>query len=111
MEKAVQRHYERALRPPEKRHEPWIDRVMGQLTAGLGALDAELPRSGWISGELGLADISVVCAFGFTGGILADLVETKRYRNLAAFCARAEAFPAFRAAPPQDGVQAGALGD
>jgi glutathione S-transferase len=111
MEKAVQRHYERALRPPEKRHEPWIDRVMGQLTSGLSALDGELPRSGWISGELGLADISVACAFGFTEGILADLVETKRYPNLAGFCARAEALPAFRAAPPQDGVQAGALGD
>src|ERR1700683_4092433 len=41
MEKAVQRHYERALRPAEKRHEPWVDRVMGQLTGGLSALDAE----------------------------------------------------------------------
>ena len=35
MEKAVQRHYERILRPAEKRHEPWVDRVMGQLKAGL----------------------------------------------------------------------------
>ncbi len=43
MEKAVQRHYERALRPADKRHQPWIDRVMSQLTAGLAALDAELP--------------------------------------------------------------------
>jgi glutathione S-transferase len=111
MEKAVQRHYERALRPPEKRHEPWIDRVMGQLTAGLAALDAELPRSNWISGELGLADISVVCAFGFTRDILADLVETKCYSNLAAFSAHAETLPAFRAAPPQDGVRAAAIGD
>src|SRR5271163_1260685 len=62
MEKAVQRHYERALRPAEKRHEPWVDRVMGQLSAGMSALDAELPRSGWISGELGVADISIACA-------------------------------------------------
>jgi glutathione S-transferase len=35
MEKAVQRHYERMLRPAEKQHGPWVDRVMGQLTAGL----------------------------------------------------------------------------
>jgi glutathione S-transferase len=35
MEKAVQRHYERTLRPADKRHQPWVDRVMGQLTAGL----------------------------------------------------------------------------
>src|SRR5271170_3574697 len=53
MEKAVQRHYERALRPPEKRHDPWIERIMGQLRAGLAALDAEVPRTGWISGEIG----------------------------------------------------------
>ena len=44
MEKAVQRHYERALPPPDKHHEPRIDRVVSQLAAGLAALDAELPR-------------------------------------------------------------------
>ncbi len=82
MEKAVQRHYERMLRPAEKRHEPWVDRVMSQLTAGLSALDAELPGSGWIGGELGIADISVACAFGFTRSVLADVVETGRYPNL-----------------------------
>ena len=90
MEKAVQRHYERALRPAEKRHEPWIERVMGQLTAGLRALDAELPKEGWIGGELGLGDISAVCAFCFTKSVLADLVETSSYHNLAEFSARAE---------------------
>ena len=111
MEKAVQRHYERALRPSEKRHEPWVDRVMGQLTGGLSALDAELPQSGWISGELGLADISAVCAFGFIEGIVADLVDPKRYPNLAAFSARAEALPAFRAAPARDGATAAAIAD
>jgi glutathione S-transferase len=96
MEKAVQRHYERMLRPVEKQHEPWVDRVMGQLTAGLSALDAELPGSGWMGGELGVADITVACAFGFTQSVLGDLVETSRYPNLGAFCARAEAPPAFR---------------
>ncbi|HEY4808637.1 MAG TPA: glutathione S-transferase N-terminal domain-containing protein [Roseiarcus sp.] len=111
MEKAVQRHYERMLRPAEKQHEPWVDRVMGQLSAGLSAMDAELPGSAWISGELGLADITVACAFGFTHALLADVVETSRYPNLGAFCARAEALPPFRAAPPEDGVTASVIGD
>ena len=111
MEKAVQRQYERMLRPAEKQHGPWVDRVMGQLTAGLDALDGELPGSGWIGGELGIADITAVCAFGFTQSVLADIVETSRYPNLRAFCARAEALPAFRAAPPEDGATASALGD
>ena len=106
MEKAVQRHYERMLRPPEKRHDPWIERVAGQLAAGLEALDAEAPLSGWIAGEPGVADISAVCAFGFVQQILSDVFETGRYPNLAEFCARAEALPAFRAAPAEDGVTA-----
>ncbi len=106
MEKAVQRHYERALRPADKLHQPWVDRIVGQLTAGLAALDAELPKSGWIAGDLGLGDISAVCAFSFAQGAIADLVDLSRYQNLAAFCARAEALPAFRAAPAEDGVTA-----
>jgi glutathione S-transferase len=111
MEKAVQRVYERMLRPAEKRHEPWVDRVMGQLNAGLSALDAELPGSGWISRKLVLADITVACAFGFAHSLLADVVDTSRYPNLAAFCARAEALPAFRAAPPEDGATAPVIAD
>ena len=107
MEKAVQRHYERTLRPAEKRHEPSVNRVIGQLSAGLEALDAELPNSGWIAGELGLSDISVACAFGFTQGVLADAVKTSRYSKLADFWARAETLPAFRATPPEDGVTVG----
>jgi glutathione S-transferase len=84
IEKAVQRQYVRLLRPAEKLHEPLVDRVMGQLTAGLSGLDAELPGSGWIGGDLGLADITVACAFGFTHTLLADVVETSRYPNLGA---------------------------
>src|ERR1700722_630172 len=111
MEKAVQRHYERMLRPAEKQHEPWVDRVTGQLTAGLSALDAELPGSGWIAGELGVADITAVCAFGFTHSLLADVVDTGRYPNLGAFSPRAEAVPAFRAAPAVDGAIAPTIAD
>ena len=106
MEKAMQRHYERLLRPADKRHDPWIDRVMGQLSVGLATLEAETPRSGWIGDELGLADISVACACAFVNGVLSDLVDTDRYPNLIAFWERAEALSAFRAAPPEDGVTA-----
>lgn len=106
MEKAVQRHYERALRPMDKRHEPWVERISGQLGRGLAALDRESPADGWIAGRLGLADIAVACAVGFVVGTLGDLVGLDPYPNLAAFSARAEALPAFRAAPAMDGVAA-----
>ena len=107
MEKAVQLHYERALRPPEKQHEPWRARVAGQLDAALAALDRETPASGWIAGgDLGLADITVACAFGFVGGMIGDLVDTGHFAALASFSGRAEALPAFRQAPHADGVAA-----
>jgi glutathione S-transferase len=77
------------------------------LTAGLEALERELPSAGWIGGgDLGLADISLVCAFGFTQILLAAIVDKTRYPRLAAFSARAEELPAFRAAPMLDGVTA-----
>ena len=100
MEKAVQRHYERFLRPEEKRHGFWIERVMAQLHAGLNVLEAELPPAGWIAEALGIADIT------FIRLVIGDLVETARYPNVAEFSARAEALPAFGASPPEDAVAA-----
>ena len=102
----MQRHYERLLRPAENRHAPWIERVERQLEAGLAALESELPATGWISGELGVADITAACALGFVRLVLADIVDQSRYPNLGEFCARAEELPAFRAAPAEDGVTA-----
>jgi glutathione S-transferase len=106
MEKAVQRHYERALRPEEKLHQPWVDRIMGQLHGGLSALDRELPETGWISGNLGMSDIAAACAVGFVAGTISDLVDLGPYRKLVEFGARAEALPPFQAAPAKDGVTA-----
>jgi len=107
MEKAVQLHYERALRPPEKQHEPWRARVAAQLDAALVTLDREAPGAGWIAGpNPGISDITVACAFGFVQGMVGDLVEAAPFGRLGAFAARAEALPAFLQAPHADGVVA-----
>ena len=105
-EKAVQFHYERMLRPAEKQHEPWASRVRGQLFAALDALELEINGGrGWLfEDRLTLADISLATAFAFTQAYLADIVDKTRYPSIEAFCARAEALPEFRAAPPEDGV-------
>ena len=114
-EKAVQVYYERELRAPSERSQSWIARIDKQLRLGLEAQDREAPEAGWLGGRaLGLADITVACAFGFTQSTLAgiadpaivDIADLARYPKLAAFCARAEGLPAFRAAPPVDGVMA-----
>ncbi|HVC30701.1 MAG TPA: glutathione S-transferase family protein, partial [Steroidobacteraceae bacterium] len=43
-EKSVQLVYERNLRPPEKQHEPWAARVIGQMHAAYAQLEAELAK-------------------------------------------------------------------
>src|ERR1700683_2675987 len=67
-EKAVQFHYERALRPLEKQHEPWAGRVRGQLYAGLDALEREINSGkGWLfEDRMTLADITLATAYAFT---------------------------------------------
>ena len=106
-EKAVQFHYERRLRPPEKLHEPWSDRVRGQLEAGLDMLERETAKTQtWLVDEnLMLADITVATAFAFAQLYLSDVVPAARYPALAAFCGRAETLSEFRAAPCEDGVK------
>jgi glutathione S-transferase len=103
MEKAVQLHYERALRGPGEQCESWRGRVLAQLTAALGGLEAAAPE-GWFDDAPGHADIAVACAFGFVRAMIGDIYATDAYPRLAAFAARAEALPAFRAASAQDGV-------
>ena len=101
-EKAVQIHYERNLRPSQ--HEPWVERVQRQVSAGLDALEAETPAQA--PSDLGLAEISVGCAFAFVQLVIADIAPASRTPKLAAFCARLEERPEFRAVPPEDGVTA-----
>jgi glutathione S-transferase len=109
-EKAVQIHYERALRAPSEHSENWGTRIGRQFANGLAALEAELPSHDWIGGKsIGVADVNVACAWGFcqtTLGDLVELVDPRRYPRISEFCGRAEELQAFRAAPPIDGVEA-----
>ena len=104
-EKAVQLYYEHHLRAPGERSESWLARVRRQLDAGLAQLERAAPREGWLTGELGLADITAVCAVGFVRGALSDAVDVAACPALLAYAARAEALPAFRAAPHRDGFE------
>ena len=48
-EKGVAQVYERAFRPEEKRHQPWVDRCRLQMSASLGAIDRHLGERGFQS--------------------------------------------------------------
>ena len=100
-DKTVQVVYERQLRPPEKRHQPWLDRLQLQLDSAYAILEsAVLKARPWLLGEqLSQADISVAVAWRFTQYTIADLIQAGPYPALAAFSARAESLPEFVSTP------------
>ncbi|AWK88435.1 glutathione S-transferase [Azospirillum thermophilum] len=100
-EKAVQIVYERNLRPGEKQHEPWVDRVRGQLLAAWQVLEKEVaPAKGWLIGDRPLqADVTVAVAWRFSRFALPDIVEEGGHPALTRFSARAEALPEFASCP------------
>ncbi|NNM63591.1 MAG: glutathione S-transferase [Burkholderiales bacterium] len=101
-EKSVQIVYERNLRPVEKRHEPWLQRVTGQLLSAYDGLEAALAQQPF---DVQLqAGICTAVAWMFTQQTVPDCVDAARYPHLAAHSAQAEQLPAFRAAPYGDGT-------
>lgn len=101
-EKTVQIVYERNLRPLEKQHQPWIDRVQGQLEAAYRLLDHEVGDTRrWLFGDRPLqADITSAVAWRFTQNVLPGLVLEGLHPSLAALSARAEQTEAFLSFPP-----------
>jgi glutathione S-transferase len=106
-EKTAQIVYERGLRPAEKRHEPWVQRVSGQLDAAYRELDDELAARPLEVAEdrLGQAAITVGVAWTFTQLLLPEVVVADGFPQLVAHAAATEALPVFRAIPCDDGVQ------
>lgn len=100
-EKAVQIIYERALRPAEKVHQPWVLRVRGQMHAAFDALEGELRRSPQplAPGAITQAGLSIAVIWHFMQQALPEEVDGTRHAALGAFAAAAELLPAFRAAP------------
>ena len=105
-EKVVQIVYERHLRPAEKLHAPWLDRVHRQMLAALTALDAELAQHPLAADEKSLtqAGLSAAIAWRFMQIKLETPVADSVCPALAAHSARAEALPAFAATPPDETV-------
>jgi glutathione S-transferase len=100
-EKAVQIVYETTLRPAEKQHPWWLERVRGQLGAALAALESELARAplGASREAITQAGVTAAVVWEFTQSLLANVVAAAAYPALAAHSAAAEALPEFRALP------------
>lgn len=106
-EKTAQIVYERGLRPAEKRHAPWVERVTGQLTAAYRALDDELAVQPLDATEAGLrqSGITVGVAWRFTQIVLPEVVPAAGFPQLVAHAAAVERLPVFRAIPCDDAIQ------
>ena len=100
-EKAVQIVYETTLRPAEKQHAWWLDRVRGQLGAALATLEAELARAPLAVGRDAItqAGVTVAVVWEFTQAMLPDTVAASAHPALVAHGAAAEALPEFRSLP------------
>jgi len=100
-EKCVQMIYEHQQRPPEKRHDPWLQRIGGQANAAFAQLEGTVPERGWLHGErIGAADVvtAVVWRFG-QYYVKETTIEEARYPKLAAHSERAEKLPQFASTP------------
>jgi len=98
-EKTVQIVYEQQQRPQEKQHQPWLDRVQGQLQAAYAELEKLLAQTAAIPQVMGSAEVSVAVAWSFTQLMLPERITAQAHPVLAAFTAQAERHPAFISTP------------
>jgi glutathione S-transferase len=105
-EKTAQIIYERGLRPAEKRHEPWIERVSGQMNAAYRGLDDELAATPLDASEAAIrqSGITVGIAWSFTQFVLPEVVRADGFPHLVAHAAAVEQLPVFKAIPCDDCV-------
>ncbi|KAF7599932.1 MAG: glutathione S-transferase [Candidatus Dactylopiibacterium carminicum] len=108
-EKSVQIVYERGLRPPEKLHAPWLERIIGQTLAAYSELEREIaPRPVPQEGAgIDQAGVTIAVAWHFTQQMIPEEVPAGQFPRLAAYSAAAESLPAFRAAPHGDSTYRG----
>ncbi len=97
-EKGVAQVYESAFRPPEKRHQPWLDRCKAQVQGAIQTLDAAYATRKLVYEENGQGlvqpEITVACVLTFlsdTGNL--DLPAFPHLQTLVAQC---EALPVFK---------------
>ncbi|MES2626847.1 MAG: glutathione S-transferase [Pseudomonadota bacterium] len=101
-DKSVQLIYERNLRPVEKQHDPWLERVTTQLLAACDGLETILRQNPLVtqSGKLSQAAITSAVAWQFINSMLPALVTAAAHPQLYKLSGVAENLPEFIAFPP-----------
>lgn len=100
-EKSVQIVYERNLRPKAAQHEPWLERVRGQLLAAYAGLENEVQhRQAAFSIARNQASITAAVAWRFTQSMLAEVVPASGHPGLVGLSAWMEQTREFLKYPP-----------
>jgi glutathione S-transferase len=94
-DKTVSIIYERNQRPPEKYHQPWLDRVTGQLLTAYRILEREAPADWFTGEELMQPQITTAVAWRFTQYNVPELVVAGDFPKLSVLSARAEKLAPF----------------
>lgn len=99
-EKARDQLQEVFFRPQDKQYAPWMERLRGQMHAGLALLDAECQRRGdgqWLVGAaMTQADITVTCVYTFANEALPEAAVADKYPHLGRLAARCEGLEVFK---------------
>ncbi|ADU69835.1 glutathione S-transferase [Pantoea sp. At-9b] len=99
-DKAVQFYYERTLRPEEKQHQPWLDRVTQQLLAACTAWNAALEQRDINPQQPDQVAISSAVIWGFIQSIIPQVVPAEQYPRLQQVAAQLEGTAIFAQYPP-----------
>ncbi len=99
-DKSVQFIYEHNLRPPDKQHPPWVERVSGQILAAFTDLEAEVGHRPPVAlaPRMMQAGVTTAITWHFAQQLLPQLLPAAHFPHLAAFSAQAESLAPFRAA-------------
>ena len=94
-EKSVQIVYEHNLRPAEKLHAPWLERISGQLLAAYGLLEK------LVAGDdtLNQASLTAAVAWSFSQYTVASVVKAEAFPKLQRLAERLEPHAAFKKYP------------
>lgn len=100
-EKAVQHVYEHKLRPVEKQHQPWTDRVTGQLLAACREWDAALATRRMTLEKVDQVMITSAVVWSFIQLMIPEVVRAGDFPAIAQHTLQMEALDAFRKYPQQ----------
>ena len=98
-EKTVQIVYEHNLRPAEKLHQPWLERVTRQLLAACTELEQQLLAERAQEPRLDQAAITSAVAWSFMQLMLPDVVKADDFPSLGAHAERLECSDLFKRYP------------